>query len=97
MYEDNKLTLTDCYQNLVYFQNFNVLEFLTLSNKKQNHRIYTIIPVKIKKNQVSLKPLTRLNSTELKKTHSIEVKPKKDDMSEIINKKLIVKEKKLFT
>lgn len=71
LYEDNKLALTDCYQNLVYFQNFNVLELTTLALKKQNHRIFSIVPSRVKKNQIALKPIVRINSTEMRKTHSV--------------------------
>lgn len=64
--------------------------------KKQNHRIFSIVPTRVKKNQIALKPLIRISSTELRKTHSVEMKPKKDEIAEIINKKLSIKEKKLL-
>lgn len=77
LYEDNKAVLTDCYQNLVYFQNYNVVQLINVAVKKQNHRIYSVLPARIKKNQISLKPLIRLNSSEVKKTQSIDLKTKK--------------------
>jgi len=54
------------------------------------------VPTRVKKNQIALKPLIRISSTELRKTHSVEMKPKKDEIAEIINKKLSIKEKKLL-
>lgn len=70
-YEDNRLILTEYYQNFIYQQNFNVVELFILATKKQNYRIWTIIPPKVKKNQIALKPIARLNSVEFKRTHSI--------------------------
>lgn len=59
--------------------------------------MYATIPLKIKKNQISLKPLMRLNSAELRKTHSIDIKPKKEErIIEIVDKKINTKEKKLL-
>ena len=44
---------------------------------------------------VTLKPIARLSSTELKKSHSIELVAKKEDkINEILSKKLVKKEKK---
>lgn len=92
LYEDGKSALTDCYQNLVYFQNYNLIELVTLATRKQNLRIYSILPPKVRKVQVTLKPIIRMSSTELKKSHSIDVS--KEKAAELISKKLAKKEKK---
>ena len=95
LYEDGKAALTDCYQNLIYFQNFNVYDLLTLAIRKQNHRIYTVLPPKTRKIQVTLKPITRTSSTDFKKCHSIDVQPlNQDKITDLLNKKLAKKEKK---
>ena len=94
-YQDGKTALTDCYQNLIYFQNYNVHEIFLLAIRKQNHRIFSVIPPKTRKVQVTLKPITRMSSTDLRKSHSIQIKPmNKDAMAELLNKKLVKKEKK---
>lgn len=72
-YEDNKIALSECYQNLIYFQNYNIAQFLALSIRKQNHRIYSLVPPKTKKTQLTLKPLIRLSSTDLKNRTSVSI------------------------
>ncbi len=63
LYDENKLAITESYQNLVYFQNFNVYELISIAMKKQNNRIFSIVPSKAKKNHITLKPLIRLSSS----------------------------------
>ena len=70
-------------------------DIFTLAIRKQNHRIFSVLPPKTRKAQVTLKPITRLSSTDLRKTHSIDVKPiSREEMVDLINKKLVKREKK---
>lgn len=74
VFEDNKSELTECYHSLIYQKKYDILFLLNLAKRKQNHRIYGLLPPKSRKSQITLNPLQRIDSTKLiKKTNSVEV------------------------
>ena len=87
MYDDAKSALTDCYQNLIYFQQYDPLELLNIAKRKQNHRISLIVPPKMKKSQITLYPLHRVESDKLKKTVSFEMPVKKEKLQSMMHGK----------
>ena len=80
-------------------QNYHLGQFLALAVRKQNSRIYALIPPKNKKPQLTLKPIIRLSSTELKpRGGSLAlIQKNKKDISDLVEKKLSKKGKKLQT
>ena len=88
----------ECYQNLLYFQTYDVSQLLNTAKRKQNHRIYGILPPKVRKSQITLTPIQRSDSSKITKTSSVEFPSpaKKDKLQSILAVKLGKKDKKIM-
>ena len=96
IYDDNKSSLVESYQNLIYFQTYDVSQLLNVAKRKQNHRIFSLVPPKVKKSQITLNPIIRSDSSKMNKTNSVEMPSpsKRDKLESIIAVKMKKKKSK---
>lgn len=58
-YDEAKISLSDCYQSLIYFQKYDILQLLSVAKRKQNNRIFIIVPPKNRKVPIILNPIPK--------------------------------------
>ena len=71
-------------------------QLLNVAKRKQNHRIFGLVPPKVRKSQITLNPLQRSDSSKFTKTSSVEMPSpmKKEKLQSIIEVKLGKKKSK---
>ena len=74
---------------MLYFRDYDLFQLLSVAKRKQNHRIYCLIPPKARKSQITLNPILRADSSKIVKRNSAEhPSPQQEKVKSIITLKL---------